>query len=974
MAFVRRKNGVPVLNKLKASGVPITSLGQKFVNLDLEFMQFEISTTQGGSTDFWSNWLGTPGPGADVSWGDGTFETVNAGGGLGNDVLHSYASNGNYSVRYYSVNSGLQVAFKDATGKTLVREFITDVTSWGWVLSFPKFYERFWSDYVSVVSATDVPGNCQILGARGTALTYVGISAFPDDVWWAGPFGPSTLYNEDISAVRPCSLGTSAAAKFLSAVAFNRNLGRWAENNLTRAITNYTQCFESTYVYNDGNPVGTSGGGVGIGIDNWNVNCTYAKGTNTSVTTNKLIDSSATFVTDGVVAGMQVYIIYDRTFTTIASVDSETELTLNADLFTSTPLNYLIRNSSGSVNSIVRMFYNNRAFNSYIGSWDITGLKSLQIFMYQYQSGTNGFNQDISSWDIVHVTNMQQAFYLSQFNFGVTPNVANTIAQAWDDRTWQVQNWLAFTPSTFNSDTTGWQFGLPNNMPSGTNTTQSTNKLIDSGATFQTNGVTTAWRVTNMDTGKQANVSAVNSETELTLASDIFLDAGAGENYEVFYQVNMAGCGLAAVDYDTSVWDTRCSTNLTCISANVASSRTQWDWGKWNFRNVNTLASILSSSGYSLVINFQPREWERGVIGDADYSTTKCATSLQNAFYQSKPSANKGCENWDTRNVTSMATINQNGSFKQSVGEWDIRSLTNVTNAFYTFAPTRIQAQIWLQWPFQTPGPLNGVNAASIMLNALYEKGKTDITVSTGTTTGVGTTYSDKVIDSSALFVTNGVLVGDTVNNLTTGKHAYVMSVDSETQLTVTQEYFSSIGDSYNVQTDYDGQHAYQGFLKLVAPTPSSNRTTGTTTSTTDFKLVDSGASFLSTVSAGDVVKNVTDTTYSYVVSVDSDTQLTIWDNIFVSGESYSVDGGFGWTITNIYWRQVAGTNTSVATNKLIDANASFTTTVAAGMIAQNTSPVSYATILSVDSDTQLTLDADIFTASPRSYRIDYQF
>jgi hypothetical protein len=817
-------------------------------------------------------------------------------------------------------------------------------------------------------------GNFQGLGAGGAALTYVGISAFPDDVWTAGSFYSSVLYNEDISGVRPYSLGTSAASKFQAAAAFNRNLGRWAENNMTRAITNYTQCFEGTGSYNDGNPVGTSGGGVGVGIDNWNVNCTYAKGTNTSVTTNKLIDSSATFITDGVVSGMQVYIIYDRTFTTIASVDSETELTLNADLFTSTPLNYLIRNSSGSVNSIVRMFYNNKAFNSYIGSWDITGLKSLQIFMYQYQSGTNGFNQDISSWDIVHVTNMQQAFTLSQFNFGVTPNVANTIAQAWNGKTWQVQNWLAFTSSTFNSDTSGWEFGLPNNMPSGTNTTQTTNKLIDSGATFQTDGVTTAWRVTNMDTGKQANVTSVNSETELTLASDIFLDAGAGENYEVYYQVNLAGCGLAAVDYDTSVWDTRCVTNLVCMNANVSSSRTQWDWGKWNFRNVNSLNSVFASSGYGFVTTFQPREWERGVIGDADYSTTKCVTSLQNAFYHSDISQNVGIENWDTRNVTSMATFNVNGLFKGSVGEFDIRSLTNVTNAFNITTPVRVLAQMWLQWPFQSPGPLNGVSASSIALNILFEKGKTDVTVSTGTTTGVGATYLDKVIDSSALFVTDGVLAGDTVNNLTTGKHAYVMSVDSETQLTVSQEYFSSIGDSYNVQTDYNGKQAYHGFLKLIAPTPASNRTTGTTTSTTNFKLVDSGASFLSTVSAGDVVKNVTDTTYSYVVSVDSDTELTIWDNIFVSGESYSVDGGFGWVITNVYWRQITGTNTSVATNKLIDANASFTKSVTAGMIAQNTNPVSYATILSVDSDTQLTLDSNIFTLSPVTYRIDYQF
>ena len=67
--------------------------------------------------------------------------------------------------------------------------------------------------------------------------------------------------------------------------------------------------------------------------------------------------------------------------------------------------------------------------------------------------------------------------------------------------------------------------------------------------------------------------------------------------------------------------------------------------------------------------------------------------------------------------------------------------------------------------------------------------------------------------------------MADTVNNTTTGQHAYVMSVDSETQLTVSMTYFGSIGDSYTVVTRYDGQESYKGFLKLTAPTPNANRT-----------------------------------------------------------------------------------------------------------------------------------------------------
>jgi hypothetical protein len=892
MALATRKNGVPLINKAKASGVNITSLGQKFLNLDFEFMQFEISTTQAGTTDLHSNWRGNAYVQcADVSWGDGSFETVSCNPVLGENVLHSYASNGNYSIRYYSITNLLLNGFRNVTGQTTVATFITDITSWGWTIGDPKFENRFGSDYVSVISATDLPGRVTSIGASGTAITFVGIANFPDDLWQPAGFANSVLYNEDFSSVRPATLGTSAYAKFRLARAFNRDLGRWSENNMTRTVTNFERMFELTLAFNNGGV-----GGVGVGLDSWNVNQTYAKGTNTSVTTNKLIDSSATFISNDVVAGMEVYIVYQREFTTIASVDSETELTLNADLFTTSPQNYLIRESADR-NALQEMFYLNQTFNQYLGSWDITGLNNLRSFMSQ-RSGFGAFNQDLTSWDIVHVTNFQAAFIYSKFNFGNPIGQANTSAQAWNDRVWQVTNWFsAFAGTDFNSDTSGWSFGKLGN--SSTNTTQTDFKLIDSTATFITDGVNTVEKVTNMDTGKQSAIASVDSETQLTLATNIFVDAGAGENYEIFRPVNLNSSGIIAVEYDVGVWDTRSVNSFGNITS-YDSNRTQWDLSGWNTRNVNSLSALFASSGGVIDWDFEFRNWERGAIGDADYSTIKCVTSFYNMFYFCNDPQDKGCENWDTRNVTNMNTMNQNGRWRQSAGEWDIRSLTTANAAaiggFNGIG--RVKAQVYLQWHLQTPGPLDGVSATLLISGGTFSLTATESTVTSGTTTGVGTTTTDKVIDSTATFVTNGVAVGDTVNNTTTGKYAYVTSVDSETQLSVTQEYFGTSGDAYNVVTGYNGQEAYHGYRRLVAPTPATNRTTGTTTSTTTNKLVDSSATFLTDVGAGDLVKNTTDGTYSYVDSVDSDTELTLGNDIFVSGESYSIDGGFGWVIS----------------------------------------------------------------------------
>jgi len=63
----------------------------------------------------------------------------------------------------------------------------------------------------------------------------------------------------------------------------------------------------------------------------------------------------------------------------------------------------------------------------------------------------------------------------------------------------------------------------------------------------------------------------------------------------------------------------------------------------------------------------------------------------------------------------------------------------------------------------------------------------------------------------------------------------------------------------------------------------------GTTTGTSANKLIEAGQNFETTVESGMIVINTTDDTESYVVSVDSDTQLTLADDIMVNGEDYVI-------------------------------------------------------------------------------------
>lgn len=57
-----------------------------------------------------------------------------------------------------------------------------------------------------------------------------------------------------------------------------------------------------------------------------------------------------------------------------------------------------------------------------------------------------------------------------------------------------------------------------------------------------------------------------------------------------------------------------------------------------------------------------------------------------------------------------------------------------------------------------------------------------------------------------------------------------------------------------------------------------------------------------------------------------------------------------------------SGTTTATTANKLVDAAKTFTTTVVAGMIVHNTTDNTYARVTAVDSDTTLSLSADIMT------------
>jgi hypothetical protein len=73
-----------------------------------------------------------------------------------------------------------------------------------------------------------------------------------------------------------------------------------------------------------------------------------ASGTSTSAATGKLINSAGLFVTKGISVGDVVYNTANQTAAVVTGVDSETQLSVSADIFATSPKTYRVYQNSST--------------------------------------------------------------------------------------------------------------------------------------------------------------------------------------------------------------------------------------------------------------------------------------------------------------------------------------------------------------------------------------------------------------------------------------------------------------------------------------------------------------------------------------------------------------------------------------------------------------------------------------------------
>ena len=269
-----------------------------------------------------------------------------------------------------------------------------------------------------------------------------------------------------------------------------------------------------------------------------------------------------------------------------------------------------------------------------------------------------------------------------------------------------------------------------------------------------------------------------------------------------------------------------------------------------------------------------------------------------------------------------------------------------------------------------------------------------DLVFSSGTATS---TTTNKLIDATANFITEGVSIGDLVRNTTAGTSATVSAIDSATQLTLSADIFPSAADAYTIESPNDtGSLLKMNELSINSTTINSDNAS---------HVVDPSVPFILSTPTGqnqwthysvygtqDVI-GAPDQSNTFVWlfdkpimkamrgSLTADGTITLTSGSFdlsdVGTDIFFQNGGGG-TITEYVSSTVArirtpidiGENTAVAANKLFDTVRSPFGTVAIGDIVVNTATGASTTVTTVDSTSELTLAADIFANTNLRYEV----
>jgi surface protein len=533
---------------------------------------------------------------------------------------------------------------------------------------------------------------------------------------------------------------------------------------------------------------------------------------------------------------------------------------------------------TSNVTTMQEMFKNANKFNRAIGCWDTSNVTTMDAMF----ENAYCFNQDISGWDTSLVTDMSDMF---KFAGDFDQPIGSWDVSAVTDMHGMFEGNIygsIHNPSP-NMDLNDWDTSNVTDMSFMFYGNDRSNPAIDQ---WDTSSVTD---FTSMFASRYGRVLTFDQDlsgwdvSSVVTFSNMFSSMNSISSQNLANSVNAWSVGLATTSIsgmftstspmylcDLSGWNT---TNLVSISSafNVVGAGENLRLETWNTSNIAGSMAFFMRNGQTRLLPDESHLFCSGYTGSSNQLTFGSAvpdswTVGGDLFFRtggyergaSKITAisvdrltvtveSKANDMYDAAAVTQAGLGYRNNP---DLSGWDMSRITSLTYAFETCDIHR--------------------DFSSWNLNAL---------TGTNTNTFIRATYSS----------VSKMWIGWSANantatgvNMSFGSRAFSLAATTTTH-------------------DYDGEDTYEGYLKMVAPTPNANRTSGTNTSTTTNKLVDSGATFTASVSIGDVVENTTAGTHAKVNSVDNDNELTLSRDIFTTtSQAYSIDGGLGWVISGV--------------------------------------------------------------------------
>lgn len=399
--------------------------------------------------------------------------------------------------------------------------------------------------------------------------------------------------------------------------------------------------------------------------------------------------------------------------------------------------------------------------------WDVSNMGD----MYQLFQGC-AVNQDLSSWNFADMTEGRNMFGYQQggiFNCGDTP---------------------ATSPGTPGTKVATWHFPKAVNM----SFFFAGNSGFNQDCTRVTTPGSEAWDFPSTLTSIQSffdNCTNFTGDVSNWNVSNIKSFAGVFRNCTYF-------------NNDLSSWDFSSATSMGTMFYQCQ-AWTGLGVSGWNVANNKNLQATF----YNTTCNPDIGAWN--------------VSSLENMFqmcYLNGANFTRDLSGWNTVNLDNGGSSLYGCNVDFTFGDWNLKSATNISqmvrqSSTYSDANVADSLEGWYTRGF---APATGVsatywcgNATALgrsMTIATYPDAKTayDALIAAVTSVSTGTNTSttvNKLIDSAADFVTDGVAQYDWVENTTTGERAIVTAVDNLTTLSLTVDIFTGTGDSYEVGRGY---------------------------------------------------------------------------------------------------------------------------------------------------------------------------